>query len=84
MSLQLEKLNRQVALMCPTCGNTEFITDTSSNDVECPRCGLVIQKDDLLKENGENLQAHLKEITQEASKEIKKHFKNVFKNFKSR
>lgn len=73
--------------MCPTCGNSEFITDSEqelgSTSIKCLRCGLVIKKNDLLEANGENLQAHSKEMAQEASKEIKKYLKNVFKNFKS-
>jgi transcription initiation factor IIE alpha subunit len=67
-----EKYTRNVSLLCPTCGCTQFKyekgVDETIEIAQCASCGREITKDELIKENMENLLEHTKEIGKQAVK----------------
>lgn len=85
--MDVDKYERSVSMHCPTCGNTQF---SSSEDQEetltCALCERVMTRDELVRENEENISEHLKEIRDQASKdigeEIKRSLMNAFKGNK--
>ncbi|EQB8443801.1 TPA: hypothetical protein L4942_000940 [Pseudomonas aeruginosa] len=76
MTFKADKYNRSVSLNCPTCGSTEFSHDGADGQTSelftCGNCGLQISKDDLIRANDENVQAHAKEIGQAVVKDLQK------------
>lgn len=78
--MDTEKYNRTVALLCPTCGSTQFSSskpdDSESELLTCASCSREITRDDLIRENSENVDEHLNEIGKEAAKDLALEFKN--------
>lgn len=76
MNLRSDKYNRQVGLLCPTCGNDQFAHDgeggQTSELVTCVGCGLELSKDDLIRVNRENVDEHVKEIGKEVAKDLQR------------
>ncbi|MCR4467947.1 hypothetical protein [Burkholderia sp. SCN-KJ] len=76
MTLNAGKYSRSITLQCPTCGNTGFSHDGVDGQpgelLSCDNCGLEISKDDLTRANGENMQAHIKEIREAVVKDVHK------------
>jgi len=91
MNLRSDKYNRQVRLLCPTCGNDQFAHDgengQTSELVTCVGCGLELSKDDLIRANSENVDEHVKEIGQEVAKDLQQELheslKRVFRGNKN-
>ncbi len=88
--MDTEKYNRSVALLCPTCGGTQF-SPVSPDDIEselqrCASCGREITRDELIRENSENIDEHAKEIEKEVTKdialELKKQLASAFRGSK--
>lgn len=88
--MNIEKYNRSVTLLCPTCGSTQFSpvspADIESETHKCMACGRQITRDELIRENSENIDEHLDGIKQEIAKdsaaEIKKQLASAFKGNK--
>ena len=88
--MDTEKYKRTIGLMCPTCGCTEYSTvasdDTESQLLRCASCSREISRDDLIRENSENINEHTKEIGKEVANdvaaELKKQLASAFKNSK--
>ncbi|QTR51884.1 ECs_2282 family putative zinc-binding protein [Candidatus Thiothrix anitrata] len=85
--MDTEKYNRSITLFCPTCGNSQF-SPVSSDDInselqKCASCGREITRDELIKENSENIEEHAKEIKEEITRDItaklKKRLSSMFK-----
>lgn len=76
------KYDREIQMMCPTCGGTDFEVSEESDIVKCVECGLEISRDDLLEKNQENIELHKEEIINEAKKDIEKMLKDRFKGIK--
>ena len=76
MTFNADKYNRSVSLDCSTCGSSEFSHDgadgQTSELLTCGNCGLEISRDDLIRANDENVQAHVKEIGQTVVKDLQK------------
>jgi uncharacterized Zn finger protein (UPF0148 family) len=76
MTLNSDKYNRSVTQYCPTCGGIDFSHDGADGQTSelftCGNCGLQISKDDLIRANDENVQAHVKEIEQAVAKDLQK------------
>lgn len=91
MSFRSDKYNRQVTLLCPTCGNDQFAHNgkngQTSELVTCVGCGLELSKDDLIRSNSENVDEHVKEIGQEVTKDLQRELheslKRVFRGSKN-
>jgi len=85
-----EKYIRSIALLCPTCGCTQF-SSSEHNDSEttlltCASCGREISRDELIRENSENIDEHVKEmskeVTEDLGRELKKQLAAAFKGNK--
>ena len=88
--MDTEKYNRLVTLLCPTCGGTDF-SPVSQDDIEseiqkCATCGREITRDELTRENSENIDEHLneikKEVTKDIANELKQQLTSAFKGSK--
>jgi hypothetical protein len=80
-----EKYDRSIVLNCPTCGNTDFETSEDDNNplVKCVSCNREITKDDLINENGENIDFNVEEVADEVLSDLSKMFKSAFKGSKN-
>jgi DNA-directed RNA polymerase subunit RPC12/RpoP len=77
-----DKYSRTVSLLCPTCGSDQFEYEGDDETVEeakCAKCGRQFTKDELIEENAENLDQHMREIGQEAIADVEKEFHNTLK-----
>jgi predicted RNA-binding Zn-ribbon protein involved in translation (DUF1610 family) len=89
--MDTEKYNRNVSLLCPTCGCTQFEfgkgVDETIEIAKCASCGRKLTKDELIQENSENISEHMREIgsqvTKYLAKEMKESFKKAFKGNKN-
>ena len=77
--MDVEKYNREIGAVCPTCGATHFKFDQGVDEtiemVECASCGRKMTKDELLNENSENISEHINEIGKEIVDDLAKDFK---------
>lgn len=88
--MDTEKYNRSIALLCPTCGCTQFSSsepnDSNTEFLTCASCGREISRDELICENSENIDEHVKEIgkevTEDLGRELKKQLAAAFKGNK--
>ncbi|WP_318389322.1 ECs_2282 family putative zinc-binding protein [Enterobacter sp.] len=78
MKLNPEKYNRNISLLCPVCGNSEMEHVEESETVKCTDCGIELTKDELIKENGQNIDSHIDEIKEELSKDVQKQLNEIF------
>ncbi len=82
-----EKYNRIVNMLCPTCGCSQFEftegVDEAIEKAKCASCGRTLTKEELIRENSENIEEHVKEIgsqvTKDLAKELRKSFKRILK-----
>lgn len=85
--MNVEKYNREVSLLCPTCGCStyefEYGTDENIELAKCVSCGREITKDELIQENSENINEHISEIGKDFAKDIEKELKKAFSGFKN-
>ena len=78
--------SRSVSLQCPTCGATQFEYDevlgSDLEKVRCVSCDREMTKEELIYENSENLDEHMRETGEQALKdmanEMRKSLKKVF------
>ena len=83
--------DRNVTLICPTCGGTQFEYDDDIDDahmsVRCIFCNREMMKEELIRENSENIEEHVSEIGKEVRddfvKEMRKNLKKAFKDNKN-
>lgn len=79
-----EKYNRKITLLCPTCGNSQLEVVENIPEVEgiirCPSCGREMNKEELIRENGENIEANIEEVKNEVVKDVEKEVKTMLKN----
>lgn len=86
-----EKYTRNVSLLCPTCGCSDFAYDEGVDEMiqlmTCASCGRELNKDELIHENSENIDAHLsdlkKEVTKDLADELRKSLKKAFSGSKN-
>jgi hypothetical protein len=85
--MDASKYNREIRLLCPTCGGTQFecdeTTDSDEQTVKCVQCNRETTKRALIDENSESINAHISEIGDEVVKdigaELSKTLKKIFK-----
>lgn len=83
----MDDLSRQVELICPTCGCTQFVSEelpvgqeyTDDWEFICAHCGHRFTRKQLIEENTETINAHIEnmgnEIVAEMAKDLKKQLK---------
>ncbi|MGN7509085.1 ECs_2282 family putative zinc-binding protein [Aeromonas salmonicida] len=69
--------SRQVTLLCPVCGNSQFATISDSR-YSCSDCRTEFDKESLISQNTESTDAMLEDI----KKELVADFKKILKGFK--
>lgn len=85
------KYDREVKLLCPTCGCDQFefnkAVDETTSLAKCMSCGRQLTKEELMRENSENISEHVKEIgdqfIKDAAKEIKDSLRKTLKGSKN-
>jgi transcriptional regulator NrdR family protein len=86
------KYSRNIELICPTCGGTQYEYDDTNVDdenavVRCTSCNRQMTKVELIQENAENIDQHSEEIGQEvlhdAAKELTEGLKRAFRGNKN-
>lgn len=88
--MNTNKYNRSITMLCPTCGCTEFKSSEGANSetelIICASCEREFTRDELIRENSENINEHVKEIGKEATtdlaRELKKQLAETFKGNK--
>ncbi|PQJ62400.1 hypothetical protein C9J41_11305 [Photobacterium sp. GB-50] len=85
--MKLKNLDRQINLLCPTCGSIDFNEHGESESVTCLQCGRQLTRDELIEENSELISEVKNELAKDATKQIeaemKKMFKDAFKGHKN-
>lgn len=89
--MNFDKYDRNVSLLCPTCGSTQFEYDeTLENDyakLRCVSCDREMTKEELIHENSENIDEHMGEMGKQAvddvAKEMRKSLKKAFSGNKN-
>lgn len=76
-----DKYTRSVSMHCPTCGGTSFkgVEGADADLLTCASCDLKLSRDELLRENSENIAEHLDEIKALVKKDITKQLQNSLK-----
>ncbi|MCI1037725.1 ECs_2282 family putative zinc-binding protein [Pseudomonas putida] len=82
-----DKHSRTITLHCPTYTGTSFESDSpDSQHIMCVGCARVLSKDELRRENEENIQTHLDEIKrsvkQDVADELRKRLQKAFRGNK--
>lgn len=88
--MDASKYNRSVVLLCPTCGGTQFeamsVDDVESPLQKCATCDREITRDELIRENSENIEVNLeevkKQVTEDVTKEVRERLSKAFKGSK--
>ena len=84
----MKNISRNIVLLCPVCGNSQFeCLDSEYDDLReapgdvrmrCSDCGAVYTKDILITENTEKINNAIEEVKNDALKEFEKELKKVF------
>lgn len=76
-----EKYTRSVMLICPTCGNTqlESLAGEQVETIRCPSCNRTMTRDELIRENGENIEANIEEMKEEIFEDVKNELNRIFR-----
>ncbi|MCG9230944.1 hypothetical protein ABXV22_25845 [Vibrio rotiferianus] len=80
--MKLTNLDRQISLMCPTCGCKDFSFDEHDENglVTCAQCERELTRTDLVAENSELITENQNEIAKEAQKQIEAEMEKMLKN----
>lgn len=75
--------DREIRLLCPTCGGTQFEHDeTNYNEnkiIKCVQCNRETTQKALIDENSQNINTHVDEIGEEVFKDFAAEIKKIFK-----
>lgn len=79
-----DKYDQTINLTCPTCGCSDFAFDRGVDEkievMKCASCDREFSKDELLRENSENIDLHLSEIKEQITKDIADDFRKSLRN----
>ena len=72
--MDAENCDRSVSLLCPTCGGSQFERNQGVDETielaKCASCGREMTKDELIRENSENISEHVKEMGKEITRDL--------------
>lgn len=76
-----DKYNRTIQMHCPTCGSTQFsgAEDESSKLFICSSCDRSLTRDELLRENSENIAENIEAVKAQVVKDITKQLQDSLK-----
>ena len=57
--MDASKYSRSATMLCPTCGNTDFEHDGDNSPLRCGGCDRVFEREELIRENGEIIEARV-------------------------
>jgi hypothetical protein len=77
--MDASKHSRSVAMICPTCSHTEFEHDSDSSPLRCVGCDRVFEREELIRENGEVIEAELDEMKSEVLRDAAKEFRDTLR-----
>lgn len=79
--MKLNNLDRQISMLCPTCGGKDFIFDEHDENgpVTCSQCERQLTRAELVAENSELIAENQNEIAREAKKQIEAEMKKCSK-----
>ncbi|GGD87009.1 hypothetical protein GCM10011515_03120 [Tsuneonella deserti] len=84
--MDASKYSRSVTMLCPTCGNTDFEREGDNSTLRCVGCDRVFEQEELVRANGEVIEAELDEmktgVLRDAKKELRDTLKKAFKGSK--
>jgi len=90
----MKSYNKQVALLCPVCGNDQFESldlDIEGDDLidavdeirfRCSDCGAVLTKEELISENREKISIGIGEVEDSIIRDIETELKKELKKWK--
>jgi uncharacterized Zn finger protein (UPF0148 family) len=80
--MDTNRYTRTISLNCPTCNCTQFSSseDGTSEVITCSSCGRVLTRDELLRENSENISAHTDEVKSQVIKDVSKQLHDVLRD----
>lgn len=85
----MKPIRRQVTLLCPTCGKSEFASNNIGGDAELltgGSCGRELRRDELESYNAEAIEAAkndmAKEMTREVGKMVQQSLRDAFRGNK--
>ncbi|MBS3949173.1 MAG: hypothetical protein KGZ53_00680 [Peptococcaceae bacterium] len=86
--MDADKYSRTIQMHCPTCGSTQFSAAEDEFElVTCSSCGRALTRDELVRENSENIAENVKEmkaqIVKDISKQLQDSLKKAFKGSKN-
>jgi uncharacterized Zn finger protein (UPF0148 family) len=77
--------SRSVTMHCPTCGGTQFEYDNEIEDgpITCVGCDRRFTREELIKENGEHIEANLDEVKREIVSDFRDDLRMAFQGSKN-
>lgn len=74
------KYDRSIRLHCPTCGGTDFEHDEHGDGpIRCTSCDRVFTRDELIRENGEIIDANVEEVKKEVVADLQKEMRDMLR-----
>ncbi|WP_054546850.1 ECs_2282 family putative zinc-binding protein [Vibrio splendidus] len=79
--MKLNNLDRQISMLCPTCGYKDFSFDEHDENglITCTQCERQMTRVDLVAENSELIAENQNEIAKEAQNQIEAEIKKCLK-----
>lgn len=81
-SMNPERYNRSLTLICSTCGGQQFEYDEGDGPVRCTGCDRVFARDELIRENGEQIDAEVDAVKREVVSDLRDHLRKALKGSK--
>ncbi|MBE1275163.1 ECs_2282 family putative zinc-binding protein [Enterovibrio baiacu] len=80
--MKINNLDRQISMLCPTCGCKEFSFDEHDENglVTCTQCERQLTRAELVSENSELIAENQNELAKEAQKQIEAEMKKMVRD----
>ena len=74
--------NQSVSMICPTCGGADFSFEQENSPVRCIGCNRVFTRDELMRENGFQIDAAVDDMKKEIIADVTQDWHKMLKKFK--